>query len=693
MTFRLPLVLVCFCSLASPALGSEERPKDPAIDLDAVKVTGQQAAGFLPRGAASTSKGDTPPERLPFSVSVLTRALLDSQQTRSLADALGNAAGVTPGAFGRRGWDDLIIRGQVASDSLFVDGLRTASSNRVAEQMFGVQDVEVFKGPASLLFGQVLPGGLVNMVSRRPQDRAFVSGELRTGSYGLRQAGVDANTPLGAHAALRVNAMAMNGEDPTDHVTFRERWVAPALSLQLGKRTDLTVLTSYQQRRYLRQQGLPLEGSVLANPNGQIRRDLFTGEPTQRPYDGEQTRIGTLIDHRFDNGWRLHNGLRWQDFDITGDFVSNNGMATNLRTLRRSAVHQVWGGDTLVQDTYLSGTLGPEALRHTVTLGVDAFRTREISRQATCRAGTLDVYAPVYTGIVCPANFSRDNLSQVRSGGLYLRDQIEIARRWQLLLGLRHDRSEVATENHLTDTRQASRDSANTGSAALMFEAADGVRPYVSYATSFYPNTGTDSAGQGFDPEQGRQLEAGIKLDLAGGLASLTAAVYDLRRQNVLQSDPVNDGYSIAVGEQRSRGGELNLTADPGSGLSVNAGYAYTDARITDDGGQPATTVGQRLNNVPLHSGNLWLHYAPAREGDGWNLSGGLRAVGRRDTYGYTLPGYVTADLGVGYRLGRWDAALNVRNLLDKDYSAGGLQRAVALGDPRTLLFKVGFRY
>jgi iron complex outermembrane receptor protein len=687
------LALACLYGLACSTAASEDLPKDPAIDLDAVRVTGQQANGFLPRGAASTAKGGTPPERLPFSVSVVTRALLDSQQTRSLADALGNAAGVTPGAFGRRGWDDLIIRGQVSSDSLFVDGLRTASANRVAEQMFGVQDVEVFKGPASLLFGQVLPGGLVNMVSRRPQDQTFLSGELRTGSYGLRQAGVDANTPLGERAALRVNAMAMNSDDPTDHVTFRERWVAPALSLQLGEATDLTVLTSHQQRRYMRQQGLPQEGSLLANPNGRIRRSLYTGEPSQRPYDGDQTRIGTLLDHRFDNGWTLHNGLRWQDFDLTGDFVSNNGMAANLRTLRRSAVHQVWGGDTLVQDTYLSGKVGTDAISHTVTVGLDAFRTREVSKQATCRVGTLDVFAPVYTGITCPASFSRDNLSEVRAGGLYLRDQIEIARRWQLLLGLRHDRSEVITENHLAGTSETSRDSANTGSAALMFEAANGVRPYVSYATSFYPNTGTDIAGQGFDPEQGRQLEAGVKIDLAGGLANLTAAVYDLRRQNVLQSDPVNDGYSIAVGEQRSRGGELNLTADLGSGLSVNAGYAYTDAEITDDGGQPATTVGQPLNNVPLHSGNLWLHYAPARDGDGWNVSGGLRAAGSRYSYGYTLPGYVTADIGVGYRLGRWDAALNLRNLLDKEYFAGGLQRAVALGDPRTLLFKIGFRY
>ncbi|MFT4248757.1 MAG: TonB-dependent siderophore receptor [Pseudomonas sp.] len=710
---RTLLFCACLTWLATPAFasGTERDAADPSpthakghaaasaqesvTDLSAVHVRAEaRAEAFQPQGPAAVSKSDVPLERTPMSIDVLTRGLLDSQQVLSLNEALQNSAGVVGGTFGRRGWDDFIIRGQTASDSLFLDGLRTAASNRVAEQLHGLQQLEVLKGPASLLYGQVLPGGLVNMVSKRPQAGAFVRGELSTGSHGLRQGALDVNQPLaGGKATLRVDALAKNADDATDHVWSRERWIAPSLAFDLGPDSDFVVLTSYQQRRYVRQQGLPLEGSVYANPNGRLRRSLFTGEPGQQPYEAEQERVGYQFDHRFGNGWKLHHGLRWQQYDVEGEFVTNNGVSSDGATLSRSAQHQHWHGRTWVQDSYLSRHFDGGALQHELTVGLDAYKTWEWTRYSKCSVAKLSLYAPSYSGITCPATRSTDNLSVVSSGGLYLRDQIGIGERWQLLLGARHDRSEVETRNYLTDTRQRTRDGATTGSAALMYAIAPSIRPYLSYATSFYPNTGTDVQGNPFDPEKGRQLELGVKFELFGGAATLTAAAYDLRRRNVLEDDPANDGYNIAVGEQRSRGGELSLSADLGSGLSLNAGYAYTDATITDDGGQASSTVGQRLNNVPRNSGSLWLRYDPRAGGDGWSVSGGLRAADARYAYGYTLAGYTLFDAGVGYRRGRWDYALNVRNLFDRDYYAGGLSKAVALGDPRTLVFKLGFAY
>lgn len=677
------------------ARGPATTGANAVTDLSAVQVhADNDPRAFQAAGPAAVSKSDVPLALTPMSIDVLTRGLLDSQQVRSVNEALQNSAGVVGGTFGRRGWDDLIIRGQTASDSLFLDGLRTAASNRVAEQVSGLQQMEVFKGPASLLYGQVLPGGLVNMVSKRPQAAAFVRGELGAGSYGLRQGTLDVNQPLaGGKAALRVNALAMNSDDATDHVWSRERWIAPSLSLEFGPDTDFVVLASHQQRRYIRQQGLPLEGSIYPNANGRLRRSLFTGELDQQPYDAEQTRVGYQLDHRFGNGWNLHHGLRWQEYDVEGELVANNGVGSDGTSVSRTAQHQHWQGGTWVQDTYLSRHFDNGALQHSLTVGVDAFRTRESTQTNRCSVGALNLYAPVYGGVSCSDVRSTDSRSVVRSAGLYARDQIRIAGDWQLLLGLRHDRSEVTSRNNLTAVGTGTKDSATTGSAALMYEIVPSVRPYLSYATSFYPNTGTDVQGRPFDPEQGRQWELGVKFDLLGGAATLTAAAYDLRRRNVLEDDPDNDGYSIAIGEQRSRGGELSLSADLGNGLSVNAGYAYTEATITDDGGQPSSTVGQRLNNVPRNSGSLWLRYDPHAGSDGWYAGAGLRTADARYAYGYTLAGYTVFDAGVGYRHGRWDYALNVRNLFDRDYYAGGLARAVALGDPRTLSFRLGFAY
>ncbi|MET7142177.1 TonB-dependent siderophore receptor [Xanthomonas sp. PPL139] len=701
-----PLSCACLLGMAL-SLPAHATTADTAADADSgadaaqatalptVQVRADAQRGFRATGPVQADKSDAPLAQTPFSITVVPRALLDSQQALSLSDALHNVSGVVANTYGRRGWDDLIIRGQTASDALFVDGLRTADSNRVAEQLFGVQQVEVLKGPASLLYGQVLPGGLVNLISKRPGAEPMRRVDLSVGSDGLRQGSVDLNQPLSADGkvALRLNGLAMNSDDPTDHVYFRSRWIAPSLSLDLGPRTDFVLLTSYQERDYIRQQGLPWEGSAEPNRNGRIDRALFTGEPGQRPYHSHQSRIGYVLDHRFDNGWALHHAARWQSFGLNGFLIANNGLAADLRTLRRTATQQQFDGRTWVQDTYLQGGFATGTWQHTVTAGLDAFKTWEWNVQSTCRVGNLDVYAPVYgSAVVCPARPNRDNLSVVTSGGLYLRDRIQFAPDWQLLLGLRHDRSRNRSEDHLAGTDTRNDNSATTGSAALMFDAGGGLRPYVSVATSFYPNVGTDAQGAQFDPERGRQVELGVKMEVSSS-TSLSMALYDLRRRNVLQTDPFNDGYSIAVGEQRSRGLELNAAADLGSGLSLFGGYAYTDAVVTDDGGQRVSSVGSRLNNVPRHSGSLWLQYAAHGAADGWSVSGGVRAEGEKTAYGHRIPGYLVVDTGLGYRQGHWRYALNLKNAFDRDYYTGGLQRAVALGDPRTLLFSVGVDY
>jgi iron complex outermembrane receptor protein len=297
-----------------------------SAQLPSVEVVGSSDAstGFNTSKAPQVSKSSTRLAETPQSITVVPRTVLDSQQAQSLADALNNVPGVVSNQYGRRGWDDLIIRGQVASGSLYLDGLRTSANNRVAEQLFGFEQIEVLKGPASLLYGVVLPGGLVNMVSKRPQAEAFANTDVTIGSHDLYQATVDMGTPLteNGKAAFRINGLIMNSNDATDYVWYRDRYVAPSLSLDFGARTDFTILTSYQERSYIRQQGLPVAGSVQGNRNGALARSLFIGEPNQTPYVGQQSRIGYALTHRFDNGWTVNNNFRWQQYALTGMLVS-----------------------------------------------------------------------------------------------------------------------------------------------------------------------------------------------------------------------------------------------------------------------------------------------------------------------------------------------------------------------------------
>ncbi|SAI59697.1 ferric siderophore receptor [Bordetella ansorpii] len=683
-------------SLFPPALALAQSAA-PIAELPSVQVTaGGDPDTFNPVQPPRVGKSSAPLSETPQSITVVPRAVLDSQQAQTLADALHNVPGVVSNQFGRRGWDDLIIRGQVASDSLYLDGLRTAASNRVAEQLFGLEQVEVLKGPASMLYGLVLPGGLVNMVSKRPRADAFANADVTVGSHGLYQGTVDMGTPLSdnGRAAFRLNALTMNSDDATDYVWFKNRWIAPSLSLDLGARTDFTILTSYQERRYIRQQGLPLAGSVLPNPLGDIPRRRFTGEPGQDPYRAFQTRVGYALTHRFDNGWTVNQNLRWQEFSMTGQLATNGALGADHRTLRRSAQDQYWNGDTFTVDTHAQRRFDTALGEHTITVGTDYLRTRENALQYNCTLASLDVYEPVYgSPIRCPATPRTQSATTVRSVGVYLRDEMRLGERWRVVAGLRRDDAATYTDNHLDGSRGDNPSQATTGSAAVMYEWLPGVRPYLSYASSFYPNSGTDANGNLFDPEKGSQWEAGMKIDLGDGSTSLTVAAFDLRRRNVLQSDPVNDGFSIAVGEQRTRGGEIGIVTDLGDGLSLMGGYAYTAAVITDDGGQTVSTEGDWLNNVPRHSYTLTARFRPRGQALGWEFTGGLRGESTRHAYGYQIPGYTVFDAGVAYNAAHWRAALTVRNLFDKDYYSGGLAQAIALGDGRTAMMTLGYRY
>jgi iron complex outermembrane receptor protein len=664
----------------------------PTVDVvaDGVNDTGFKAT------QSQVNKSNTPLSQTPQSVSVVTRAMLDSQQAVSLADALENVPGVVAQQYGRRGWDDLIIRGQVASDSLYLDGLRTTASSRVAEQLFGLQQVEVLKGPGSLLYGLVLPGGLVNMVSKRPQGNDFANVDVTVGSHDFYQTTVDMNKSLSENGkqAFRINGLISNSNDATDNVWFKNRYIAPSLSLDLGARTDFTILTSYQERSYVRQQGLPLSGSINSNVNGALPRSLFIGEPGARPYAANETRIGYALTHRFDDGWTLNNNVRYQQFEMSGQLVANNVLSSTGRSLTRTGTDQTYEGQTFSIDTNVQRSFNTGFGKHEITLGTDYLNSREDTLSYTCTVAALNVYNPVYGArLNCPTTPNTYTSTSIRDTGLYARDNIRFGERWQLLTGLRYDNVSTYSTNLRTGAHTDTPASATTGSAALMYELLRGVRPYISYATSFYPNSGTDVSGGTFKPETGKQWEAGVKFDLDEGRTSLNVAVFDLRRRNVLVSDPNNTGFNIAVGEQRSQGGEISVTSDLRNGLSLNAGYSYTAAIVTDDGGQRSTTVGQWLDNVPRHNFTTSARYRFKGQLAGWEWNGGVHGQSMMRTNGYTLPGYVLADTGVAYNAERWRAALNVKNIFNTHYYAGGLARAVALGDDRTILLTLGYRY
>lgn len=690
-TLSLPIAL-------APA-NAQSIPND-TVTLPEVNVLGERDdnAGFAAKQGQSSTKSDLPLAETPQSVTVLTRAQLDSRQVQNLNEALQGVAGVVGGNYGRRGWDDFVIRGQRASESVYVDGLKLEQGNWVAQESFGVERIEVLKGPASVTFGLVQPGGMVNMVSKRPRVEAFNQAGMTFANDGFRQATFDLGRPLSdsGKAAFRINGLAMNSDDPTDFVYFKNRYLAPSLSLDLGANTDFTLLSSYSRREYVRQQGLPLIGTLRPNSNGVIPRQRFIGEPGIGPYEAEQYRVGYALEHRSNSGWKVRQNFRYQNYDMDGRAVFHGTLQANQRLQNRTGNLQDVQGRSLALDTNMERRFQLGTVGHTVMAGLDLNNDRNRNASTTCTLAAIDLFQPVYgVPVNCPSVPRSDVTNTVKFVGLYLRDQVRLGERANLVFGARRDRIDNTAHDHRSATSTIQKSGATTGNAAALYKIAPGVVPYISFATSFLPVGGTDFAGAQFKPETGRQAEMGVKFELGGGRTNINLAMYELKRRNVTTADLEHNGFSIQTGEQRSKGFEAEIAADVGSGWNLSAAYGFTDAILTKDSN--LANVGKPLISVPRHSASLWSVYR-FRQGAlaGWEAGAGLRHESEKTGFSvnYTVPGYTVADASLGYIGNVYRISLNVRNLFDKTYYAGVLNNnVVPLGDPRQVRLNIVFDF
>jgi iron complex outermembrane receptor protein len=692
----LPLALSALASCVHAA--DDPTDVDPAPQVVEISGTRGDESGYVARRSSST-KSDLTLLETPQSVTVLTRDLLDARAVTTLNEALQSSAGVASGSWGRRGWDDFIIRGQRASESLYIDGLKRGQNQYVGQEVYGVERIEILKGPSSINFGLVQPGGLVNMVSKRPRADAFTEFGATYGSNDFKQLDFDLGRPLSDNgkAAVRLNGMWSDQDDPLDYVYFKKRYLAPSLTLDLGTRTDLTVLASYSEREYLRSQGAPLKGTLLPNKNGAFNRDEFTGEPGFGPYNSRQAAAGYSLTHRFDDGLKLVQNFRYQKMDMDGRFVSLGALAADDTTQARSGSIQDVQGHNRALDTYLERAFDVGGQRHTVMAGLDLNSDQVRNGSTSCRIAALNLYAPsYYQPYTCNASANSQNTTTVSYAALYLRDQVALSERLNLSLAARHDRSKNKLYNELNNSTTEQRNNATTGSAALLYRLTPNISPYVSYATSFLPVSGADFFGAQFQPEEGKQAELGAKFEYGNGRITGALALYDLRRRNVTTADPdpahiaLLPGAQVQTGEERTRGFEGELNADLRNGWDLQAAMALINGVITQDN---AGNVGKRLLNVPRQSGSLWANYR-FRSGplNGFGGGMGVRYEAKKTgpSVPYTIPGYSAVDANLSYQARHYRVTLSVKNLFDRDYYAGVLSNNVLpLGDPRTVLLRV----
>ncbi len=681
---------------------SETPPEKPSAQNDQpieLVVTGEQDSYRVPNASVGT-RTDTPLRDIPQSIQVVSQEVLRDQNVNNLNEALRNVSGVTTGtppqAFGGAGYT---IRGFSTSSrngsSFLRNGLREGG-DILSDFTPNIERIEALLGPASVLYGGANPGGTINIVTKQPLRDPFYAIDATIGSYDFYQGAIDLSGPLNDSRTL-LYRLNVGYQDTGSFIDFYDRsifTISPVVSVAIGERTRLTLEGEYTERSTLAYSGLPAVGTVLPNPNGQIPRARFTGEP-EGVIDASLTRVGYRLEHQFSDNWSLQNVFwaRIQRNRPGNEFYPIIvGLADDdNRTLNRNAIINTVDYDDYDLATNLTGKFSTGSIKHQLLLGVDLSSSFLGFERYTAPA-PIDIFNPVYGLVTGPFALAFDGAGLTKTLGIYVQDQVTLTENLKLLLGGRFDVFDQ-TNRFLSDTTSQSGD-AFTPRVGIVYQPIEPISLYASYSRSFFPNSGTTFDGSPFQPERGTQYEVGVKADLNERI-STTLAFYNLTRSNVLTQDPNNPDFSIQTGEQRSRGIEFNIGGEILKGLNVIAGYAYTDATITKDN---TYTPGNLLNNVPKNSFNLWTKYeiqSGSLKGLGFGL--GLFYVGDRQgdlENSFQLPSYLRTDAAISYKQGQLRAAVNFRNLFNVDYfeSSSGLSE-VYPGEPFTVQGTISWQF
>ncbi len=672
-----------------------------AVTVDARTAQAETAwspvDGFVATRSATATKTDTPLIETPQSVAVVTRDQIDAQAAQTLGDALRYTAGVNKVQGFNRTDDAVNIRGfQSSASNLFRDGMRAQFNiyDSMSEP-YGLERIEVLKGPASVLYGQSAPGGVVNVVTKRPKFESFGEIEIEGGNFHRKQAATDFGGNLDAAGtwSYRLTALARDSDTMVDYIPDDKLFVAPSLAWRPSADTSLTFLGSYVKSKTAYNYGFPTQGTVQFNPNGRIATSRFLGEPGYNDFKRTSRSIGYLFEHRFDDVWQVRQNLRYADYKNDYSDIGFGAWAPGMRSVARSPYSRNDQSQFIAVDNQVQADLTTGPVRHTLLAGLDFSNWQWGRTQYNGTVAPLDLFSPVYGSPVrmgyTPATSTRQTGNQT---GLYAQDSLKIFDRWIVQVGGRQDWVDQTSKNRIANVAANQNDAAFTWRAGTLYQFDFGLSPYVSYSESFTPATGVTFGGSAFEPTTGQQYEAGLKYEPRGLNASFTASVFDLKQQNVTTPDLAHPGYSVQTGEVHSKGVELQVVATLTERLDVVGAYTYTDARVSKSNG---ADLGRRPAAVPQNMASLWANYT-IRDGmlAGLGFGGGGRYVGQTWNLANnaTVPSYTVADALIRYDIGQVRLSLNAINLFDKDY-VESCTYGCFYGDRRTVIARLQYRW
>ena len=656
-------------SVAFPLLAQETTKNDTVV------VTSQMQSG--------ATKLATPDIETPQSVSIVTREQFEEQGATSVRQAVSYTPGVYSNQIGASNrFDYIVLRGfsDGSLDNVYLDGLKmmgdTNSHSSLVVDPWFLEDIEVVRGPASVLYGRSSPGGIVALTSRKPSFDAGGEVKLFAGNNNQRGAAFDVTGALDDNdrVAARLSGMTRYADSQFGPLKEERYALMPSLTWRITDQTRLDLMAYlHRDPEGGSHSGLPYDGTVVPHYGQKISNTFYEGEDDYDKYDRRENMVGYNIEHMFDSGWSVRQKLRYLHTDVELNQVYAAGWL-NETELNRGYSGSDEKMSAITLDNQLDGSFDTWQVNHRLLVGIDY---QDRSNNTTGYYGAfppIDAFNPVYGAKPDYINMYAREKHKLRQTGYYLQDQMSWDR-FRITLGGRYDQVSISNIDKQNGTRSDLDKNNFSSRAALLYLFDNGVAPYISYSTAFTPTSFADENGNLLEPMKGKQWEAGLKYEPEGLNSQFSASVFRINQTNIATKEEPTDPYR-SIGEIESEGVELEAISQLTDSFRLQAAYTYTDIRYKKSSPEEQ---GKRAVYAPRNQASTWLSY-DVKNGPlaGLTLGSGVRYVNgitsdRQNTH--TLPSYTLVDLAIGYDLTNigikgLSTQLNVNNLTDKRYVA-----------------------
>jgi len=692
--------LAAALGLAFSGAAWAQQASEVVLDEVQVRSDRQSDSSYNPPTATSATKIEAPLRDIPQAVNVVPQSLLRDQAAQSMQDALKAVPGVGfSHGDGQR--DQVTIRGFSAIADQFVDGLRDDAL--YFRDLSNIEQIEVLKGPASVLYGRGSSGGLINRITKKPGVNLSEVG-LTLGRWNQRRGEFDlARAPQDGVVSYRLTGAVERADSYRDQQFLDRKALAASVLIKPSADTSVLLQADYLKDSRLTDFGIPAYQGRPVN----VSPSTYYGAANARDVDvssAEVASLGATLNHRISESLSLRNALRYYDYslDRSNTLVGSVNEKAMTAALTRGNVQRDESG--FFNQTELAQKLELAGMKHQLLYGFEFGRqSKDLLSYSRANVATVSLLNPVLP--ILPSRIdgkpAADNHSVFKVASLYLQDLVTITPQWKALAGVRYDRFQQDTHERQPGKPDLSRtDTAWSPRVGLVYQPSSAWSYYASWSKSFQPSGETFALAANnaqLAPEKTTSQEVGVKWDRPDGKVSVTASLFKLERTNIKSVDPTSNTV-VPLGVQRTNGLELTFAGEIAPSWQVWAGYAFLDGEMTTspavDAGQPVQ--GKRPTLTPRQSANLWVTKAL---GHGFGLGGGLNYVGARFANPgntVTLPGYTTVDAMAYYRMGAWDVQLKLNNLLDRRYIVAGHGSSPNLnlpGAPRSAQVVARYRF